>query len=60
MDEEERKLVNAVSSHDHREQKRQEREEAEAQKDEAFASKEKRSQYFWLGLTLLGLIVIAI
>ena len=60
MDQEDINLVRAVSSHGRRAQKRQEREELEAQKGSAAASQEKRSQYFWLGVTLVGLVAVAI
>src|SRR3989344_6693070 len=60
MDDEERNLIRAVSSHGKREQKRKAQEEAQVQKEEAVSAKEKHSQYFWLGLTLIGLVAIAI
>src|SRR3989344_295618 len=58
MDDEERNLVKAVSSHDRREQKREARDAVGAQKEQEMTSKEKRSQYFWLGLTLIGLVAV--
>ena len=59
MDEEEKDLVRALSSHDKREHKRRERDNAGAQRDVESASKEKKSQYLWIGLTLIGLVAVA-
>lgn len=60
MDEEEKDLVRALSSHDKREHKRKEREDAEMHKESEIVSKEKKSQYFWIGVVVVILIAAAV
>ena len=56
----ENNLVQALSSHGRREQKRKDREDAQLEKDEITTASEKRSQYVWLFVTLLCLVALAV
>lgn len=59
MDEEEKNIVRALSSHGRREQKRKEKDDADEIKVAEAVSKEKKSQYLWIGVVLIALIAAA-
>jgi len=60
MDEAEKGILNALSSHEKREIQRKTREESHEKKEEEQEKKEQKKQYFWIIVTLLGLIAFAV
>jgi len=60
MDEAERNILNALSSHEKREMQRKTREESHEQKEEEQEKKEQKKQYFWIIAVLIGLIAFAV
>ena len=54
------KVIAALSSHERREQRRQEREETHSQKEEEKEVKQRNKNYFWIIITIIGIIAFAI
>ncbi len=59
MDEAEKEVLNALTSHQKREQQRKAREEAHEQKETEKETKERKKSYMWIAITILVLIAFA-
>jgi hypothetical protein len=55
----EKEVLNALSSHERREQHRKEREEHKAEKEAEKELKQRKQNYFWIIVTIIGLIAFA-
>lgn len=60
MEEAEKEIISALSTHEKREQAKQAREEARQEKDLQQEVKEQRKQYFWIAFTLVLLVAFAV
>ncbi len=60
MDEAEKQVLGALTSHQKREQQKKEREEAKEHKETEKEMKERKKNYLWISITILVLIAFAI
>src|SRR3990172_13378204 len=55
----EKEVINALSAHERKEQKRHEREEAYEQKETEKEVKQRKKNYFWITVTIIVLVAFA-